>query len=163
MNTFQSQFQNYDKTRYVGYRDDYNLASCIFNPVTVKNVRDKCIEKLRGLDPQGRVIVPSDSVINQALNIVYEQYKRPVGDIQTHFLISKSPAEKMVTDITLMTVNYIVKQIRGLHETEQSMKNFDVWDTILGDFNKYGINPTPEIKINETRAGSDFCFFNMRY
>ena len=146
--------QNYNLLKNILYREDYNLAKIIFSQKVYDEIRDKCIFHLRGVHPEGKKIVPSYNVINQAVNIVYENYTPTVGDARyAMYLINRDPTEFIVRDIVLQSINTIVKQIQDEYDFQELAKGYDIWNTLRGDFNPHGLMPTPELKLNERYPG----------
>jgi hypothetical protein len=154
--------KNYNLLRNIGYTEDYHLAKIIFSQQTFDQVKEHCIFHLRGVHPEGKKIIPSYNVINQALNIVYETYRPSVGDPSTGmFLINRDPSEYIVRDIILQACNLLIKQIKDEYDFQEIAKNYSIWNTNKGEFNPYGLMPTPEIKLNEKRPNE--LLFAIQY
>ena len=59
------------------------------------------------------------------------------------------------------TINIIVNQVCNEYITIDKNKKLSIWDTVLGDFNRYGLRAHQEIKLNNKR--NDRIYFNMNY
>jgi hypothetical protein len=154
--------KNYNLLKNILYQEDYYLTKIIFSHETFKQIRDTCVFHLRGVHPEGKKIIPSDNVINQTVNIVYENYTPSVGDARFGmFLIDREPQESVVKDIILQSCNLIIKQITDEYDFQENAKNFSIWNTNKGEFNQYGLMPTPEIKLNERYPNE--MFFAIQY
>lgn len=157
-----SDIQNYNLLKNILYTEDYNLTKIIFSKKVFDEIQEKCTFHLRGVHPEGKKIVPTFNVINQAVNIVYENYTPSVGDARYGmYLINRDPTEFIVRDIILQSINLIVKQVQDEYDFQSLAKNYSVWNTLRGEFNQYGLMPTPEIKLNERYQNE--IFYAIQY
>lgn len=138
------------------------VAQRIFSKQTVRTIQQKVSEYLAGVDEKGRRIIPSDSVVVNALFGVYRHHRpEEVGDIYGKYLVANPTARNDIAYIIDKTISLLVRGIRDETETIQNNEKLTVWTTLLGDFNEHGLRQYPPIKTREKRP--DNFLFHMRY
>jgi len=146
---------------HVGYIDFNPRIRSFFSPQTVKYISSKVTGMLRGIYPAG-IIIPRERII-EVMNDVYRGFKPPIGDIYTRYIIpqgSKEPAdyiERLINEV----ISVIVSDVTNNLLTEQRNSRLDIWATVYGDNNKWGLRRHPPIHIRENKPPS--MLFNMNY
>jgi len=147
-------------TAHVGYEDSgFDGIRGYFSDDTLFFIQQKVTELLRGEFPQG-VIVPCQR-IREVMNAVFRNYQPPTGDIYSRYTIAgNSPYFNMVNDMINQVVNIIVTDVQNNLGIENNNNKLDIWDSILGDGNRFGMRGYSTPKINNKRPP---MLFNMNY
>jgi len=156
--------------RYVGWEQtEYpgNPVKTLFSELTLKEVQKKITNLLKGVHPDGRdILVPIESIGNvfsQFLN--NEPTNRELGDIYSRFTIENPQEKGFVQSIVERSITVIVNQIRNEYGMIENNKKLSVWTTVLGDFNKHGLNSYSQSQITGAIRAKrpQTMAFNMNY
>ena len=148
--------------RYVGWEfSQTSIYKAFFCEETVKLISDTVTELLKCSRTDGRKTIVTDKVITGVMFNVYDTYLPQIGNIYTVYII---PQEQMRDDLMTLvraTVQIITSQIKDEIDTLESNRKLNIWDSILGDFNRHGLRQFSTIKtvkdnINKVR-------FTMNY
>jgi len=156
---------DYDQN-YIGYQQTAEwaiLSQEVFSKYTVEKIQQKVSEYLMGVSNTGKIIVPSETVVVNALNGVFRTHIPRTGDIYGRYLVhdntSNSGDYAYIVD---KTISLLVTTIKNDIEMEQNNYKLNIWDSVLlGDDNPQGLRQYAPIKLRE--KGPDRFLFNMRY
>lgn len=155
--------ENVDSNQYVGWEQQVSwnpFLSRLFSKKTVKVIQEKTSEYLRGLDDQGRKIVPTEKVVENALFGVFNNYRPNTGDIYGKYTITDNSRDDY-SYIVDQTISLLVRGIRTDIEMQNNNSKLTIWTTVLGDFNEHGLRQYAPIKVKNKRP--DPMLFHMRY
>lgn len=153
--------------RYVGWEQASNNDTLtglkyLFNPENIKNVSNKITQILQGLDPKGREIVVTDKNICGIMSsLLNDTQPSHIGDIHSRYTILDKESRNDVRDINDRTIEIITRYIINEYGMVQANQNFNIWNSVYGDFNKEGLRSHPEIKIRKKHP--QYMAFNMNY
>lgn len=150
----------------VGWQDsiaNWNpLVRQLFTKQTLNLIRNKVALYTKGVDPKGRTIIPSDRVISEALYSIFRIYQpNEVGDIYSKFTVVNPANRNDYATIVDQTINLLTRGIQADIEMSEQNWKLNIFDTILGDFNKQGLRSHPILYMKERRG--DPFLFNMNY
>jgi hypothetical protein len=135
-----------DEQRYVGFMST-PLYDMWFSPPTLAQCRIGIETYLHKIE-LGYVHV-TDRSIWSAMDTVYKGYTPIKGDIFTQFnRVGQVDEYDLLLKRVIELVTSSVKDEAFL-QIEQNKLN--IWDTLLGDFNRHGLRQTPVIKLNNKR------------
>jgi hypothetical protein len=155
--------ENVDSNQYVGWEQQVSwnsFLSKLFSKQTVKVIQEKTSEYLRGLDDQGRKIVPTEKVVENALYGVFNNYRPNTGDIYGKYTVMDNSRDDY-SYIIDQTISLLVRGIRTDIEMQNNNSKLTIWTTLLGDFNEHGLRQYAPIKVRNKRP--DPMLFHMRY
>lgn len=155
--------ENIDSNQYVGWQQQVSwnsFLSKLFSKQTVKIIQQKTSEYLRGLDDQGRKIVPTEKVVENALFGVFNNYRPNTGDIYGKYTVVDNSRDDY-SYIVDQTISLLVRGIRTDIEMQNNNSKLTIWTTLLGDFNEHGLRQYAPIKVKNKRP--DPMLFHMRY
>lgn len=150
--------------KYVGWDQQASwnpFIQMLFSKQTVKTIQQKVGEYLRGLDDQGRKIIPSERVVENALFGVFNNNRPQTGDIYGKYSVVNDNSRDDYTYIVDQTISLLVRGIRNDLEMQYNNSKLTIWTTVLGDFNEHGLRQYPTIKVRNKRP--DPMLFHMRY
>ena len=166
----QDQIYNGNYFRYVGWEK----SQCpnpglewLFSNENLNIVSKKITQLLQGVHPEGRdIIVPHDKiahVFSQFLN--NEPTNRELGDIYTRYNIINPQQNCPIESIIERSISVIVDDISNQFGMIENNKKLTIWTTILGDFNKHGLNSYSQSQITGAirRKRPQTMAFNMNY
>lgn len=157
----------YDVGRYKHPAKDFNsekdpVIEFLLRKDNIQRIQDKVAQLLDGVDPQGREIRVTERVISSVLSQIYNDWHGTnVHDIYSRYIQAEEENRDDLRDMTDMAIETLVNNIRNEIEIEDCNKNLSVWNSIRGDFNKFGLMPHDKIKLNKKRPSG--CLFNMNY
>jgi hypothetical protein len=157
----------YDVGRYKHPAKDFDadkdpVIEFLLKPENIRRIQEKTTELLSGVRPDGMDIVVSEKVIASVLSQIYNDWKGTnVGSIYSRYIQNNEEDRDDIRDMTDMCIEVIVNNIRNEVEIEDCNKNLSLWNSIRGDFNKNGLMPHDNIKLNRKRPSG--CLFNMNY
>lgn len=141
---------------HVGFKNT-NVQG-FFSTQTVGFIQAKITELLRYLYPPG-IIVPHDKIIN-VMNAVYQDFPPTTGDIFTRYIIPSFENDNYIDKMINQVIQIITSDIKTNLLTEQQNKKLDIYATVLGDFNPWGLRQYSTIKLRNKRP--EFSI-NMNY
>lgn len=145
-----------DEQRYVGFMSTPLYETWMRHPTLIQ--ARKAIEYYLDQSGLGYVHV-TDRSIWSAMDTVFKGYTPIRGDIFTHF----NTVGTTVNEFELLmkrTIELIVSSIRFDIHQQNIQNDLNIWDGLLGDFNRHGLNHSPPIKLNKKRVP---FMFNNRY
>lgn len=156
-------------TSHVGYEDSgFDGIRGYFSDDTLFFIQQKVTELLRGEFPQG--VIVTCPRIREVMNAVFRNYQPPTGDIYSRYTITaasqcasgtgNSSYFNMVNDMINQVVTIIVTDVQNNLGIENNNSKLDIWDSILGDGNRFGMRGYSTPKINNKRPP---LLFNMVY
>ena len=163
---------DYDKTfdsnyyRYTAWQS-YAPVKRLFSKQVLECTQKNITKLLKGVDPNGRdIIVPIEtigSVFSQFLN--NQPTNRELGDIYSRFIIENPREKGLVESIVERSVSVIVQTITNEYGMIENNKKLSIWTTILGDFNKHGLNSYSQSQITGAirKKRPQTMAFNMNY
>ena len=156
--------------RYVGYKTtEYpgNPVQKLFSQLVLNQTKKKITNLLKGVNSEGRdIIVPIETIGNvfsQFLN--NEPTNRELGDIYSRFTIENPEEKGFVESIVERSIEVIVSTIKNEYEMIENNKKLSIWTTVLGDFNKHGLNSYSQSQITGAirKKRPQTMAFNMNY
>lgn len=153
--------------RFVGWSTTRgSLEEKFFSPETVKFISNQATAGLRCLREDKRPIIVIDEVIAHAMSSVYTGYFygksfEHIGDIYTIFQIPPEEPRDDFKSLVLLTLNFIISQIRDEYQMQVNNEKLTVWTTLLGDFNEHGLRQYSTLRINNKNINK--VRFNMNY
>ena len=155
---------SYDESviNHIGYNQNANR--CIqnfFSKDNVNTISKKITELLMGVDPQNRPIIVPNTTIAGVMNDIYKNYRPHTGDIYSRYIIIPNEYNTYIQDITDQVIEVITSDVRVNLEMEENNRKLSIWTTVLGDFNKHGLQQHPQIKLRVKRPTP--MLFNMNY
>lgn len=150
---------NWQTIAHSGFSSTNANFDTLFSHDTASFLSRKITELLRPFYPPG-ITVPLDKISN-VLNAVYEAYRPSTGDIYSRYTIPSNENPNCIDEILNQTIQIIVSQIKDTLIMEQTNENLSIWTTVLGDFNKHGLQSHAPIKIRNRKPQS--MQFNMNY
>ncbi len=153
---------NYKLAANVLYQG-YDMDKVLFSQATVMFIKQKCEEYLVGAHPEGKRVVISVQTVLAAINLVYREYRKPVGDIRGGEQVVDYAKRDDLQAIINRTISLLVSDVQNELGLIANNQNFSVWSTVLGDANPWGQTffEQARIKLNERRNTN--LLFNMRY
>ena len=148
--------------RYVGYSENNDCIKKFFSQETINLISRKVTELTMGVNPENRPIVVPDSTISNIMSNVQQNYRPPVGDIYSRYIIpTNENAVSMMQNMIDQVIEIITSDIRNNLMMEQNNKKLTKWTSLLGDFNYHNLRSHAPIKILEKRPNP--FQFHMRY
>lgn len=152
---------DYNYLRYAGWSESNPCIKILFSPETVNLISKKVTELTIGVDEKNRKIVVPNYIICSVLDANYRNYRAPVGDIHSRYIIPNTDQGSMVQSIIDQTIEVITNNIRNQLGMEQANRKLSAWVQVYGDFNTHGLRQFPPIKVLERRPA--VMQFNMNY
>ena len=163
---------NYDETfdsnfyRFVGWESNAPVKR-LFSKKVLECTQKEITKLLKGVNPNGKdIIVPIEtigSVFSQFLN--NQPTNRELGDIYSRFIIDNPREQGIVESIVQRSVSVIVDTITNEYGMIENNKKLSIWTTVLGDFNKHGLNSYSQSQITGAirKKRPQTMAFNMNY
>ena len=130
-------------------------------PEVIKHIYNEVVFRLGDFTYNGRKVVPSINMINQALRIAFTQYE-PVSANPTSFNIYEPGDEYDPNKIVENAIKLIVNDIYNTYSINKiNYENFSAWNTVLGDYNPVGIRQYSDIRLNQKRVQDVYASVNM--
>ncbi len=154
--------ENIKLTKNVLY-DGYDLDKVLYSEATVMFIKQKCEEYLVGAHPEGKRVVISPKTVIAAMNFVYLEYRKPVGDIRGGEQVVDYSKRDDVQAIINRTISLIVSDVQNELGIIANNQKYSIWANSFGDYNPWGITffDQQNVKLNERRNTN--LLFNMRY
>lgn len=158
--------------KYVGY-NGYNShicnsecgESCIqqqfFSKENINQISYKITELLMGVDKDNRPIIVPDKTICSIMSSVYDNFLPETGDIYSRYNIKNTRVSNYFQRMIDEVINIITTDVKVNLGIEECNKNLTIWNTVLGNFNKNGLQSHSKIKLREKRPMT--MAFNMNY
>jgi hypothetical protein len=159
--TFDSNFY-----RFVGWESNAPVKR-LFSKQVLESTQKEITKLLKGVNSDGRdIIVPIEtigSVFSQFLN--NQPTNRELGDIYSRFTIENPREQGIVESIVQRSVSTIVDTITNEYGMIENNKKLSIWTTVLGDFNKHGLNSYSQSQITGAirKKRPQPMAFNMNY
>lgn len=154
--------------KYVGYSDHMCGSECgescvrqLFSKSNIKKISYKITELLMGVNKDNRPIIVPDKTICSVMSSVYSNFRPETGDIHTRYIVPKAREQNYTQRMMDEVINIITSHVRTSLGMEECNRNLSIWTTVLGDFNKHGLQSHSKIKLRERRP--DPMMFNMHY
>jgi hypothetical protein len=148
-------------TRYVGWRENNPCIAKYFSPDTVNLISRKITQLLQGIDQKNRpILIPNSSICN-IMSTVYSNFRPQTGDMYSRYIIPTDNQQSYVQNMIDQVIEIIVSQVKSELGFQQNNAKLTKWTTVLGNFNKHGLNQTPPIKVLQKRPTP--MQFNMQY
>jgi hypothetical protein len=128
---------------------------------TVRLISEKVSQLLQGVDPHGRKIVIPDDIIGNVMDQVYISYQPNVGSIYSRYQVPSGTSDNMAQNMINQTIEIIYNDVKNEADMIKHNQSLNVWDSVLGDFNKNGLRQYSKIYVREKRP--DPMQFHMRY
>ena len=156
------EYDNIKFTANVLYQG-YDLDRVLFSQATVMFIKQKCEEYLIGAHPEGKRIVIAPKTVLAAINFVYLEYRKPVGDIRGGEQVVDYSKRDDLQAIINRAISLIVSDIQNELGIIANNQKMSIWSNTLGDANPWGVTffEQARIKMNEKRNTN--LLFNMRY
>tara|TARA_Y200000002_G_C22474381_1_gene576024 strand:- start:89 stop:652 length:564 start_codon:yes stop_codon:yes gene_type:complete len=163
---------NYDKEfdfnyyKYAAWESNESVKT-LFSKKILDATQKKITHLLKGVHPDGRdIIVPIEtigSVFSQFLD--KSPTNRELGDIYSRFIIENPNEKGLVQSIVERSMAVIVKTITNEYGMIENNKKLSIWTTVLGDFNKHGLNSFSQSQITGAirKKRPQTMAFNMNY
>jgi hypothetical protein len=127
----------------------------------IKHIYNQVVFRLGNFRYNGRKVVPSIQMINQAIRIAYDQYE-PRSANPTSFNIYEPGDEYDPNVVIERAINIIVNDIYNTYSINQiNYENFSAWNTILGDYNPVGVRQYSDIRLNNKRVQDVYASVNL--
>jgi hypothetical protein len=133
----------------------------LFSKETIKTIQQKVCEYLEGVDDQGRKIIPTERVVENALYGVFNNNRPQTGDIYGKYTVVNDNSRDDYSYVVDQTISLLVRGIRNETEMRQNNSKLTIWTTLFGDFNEHGLRQYAPIKVRNKRP--DTFLFHMRY
>ena len=148
--------------KHVAYDQTNDDTNELFSPENIKLISKKVTQLLMGVDPQNRPIIVPDKTIGSVLSSVFGTFvPQNVGDINSRYILPCSDEHCSNNQAIIdQAIEIIVSDVRNNLGIEQCNKSLSIWDSVLGDFNRHGLMPHSQIKINHNKLPTQF---NMMY
>ena len=157
--------ENIAYNAYVGWKQstEGNVGlEYLYSDENLENVSQKLTVALRNVHPQGKRIVVTKAQIASVISNVYQNAQRAnIGGIFSEFVIPAAKPRNDIEDINDKAIEAIYSLLSTQFEVEENNKKLTVWNTVLGDFNEYGLRSHAPIKIRKKHAQR--MAFHMRY
>lgn len=149
--------------RHVGWNGGDYYCKTYFSEATIRTISSKITDFLQGVDPEGRSIVVPDKTILSVMSDIYKSYKPPVGDIHSRLIVSTGNIyrDNYIQNMIDQTIEVITSYVKNTIGIEENNKKLTIWTTVYGDFNRHGLQQTPQIKIRNKHP--THFQFHMRY
>lgn len=149
--------------KHVGYTDlsggiEANLTA-FFSLDTAKFIAAKVSELLSEFYPPG-VIIPINRVI-EVMNSVYDAFRPATGSIYTRYTMTSNENDNCIDQMINQTIQIITNDVKNNLTQEQTNSRLSVWSSVLGTFNKEGLQSHSQIKLRNRRPQA--MQFNMNY
>lgn len=152
---------DYNYLRHPGWNENNQCIQTLFSPEIRDLISRKVSQLTMGVDLKNRKIIVPDSTICSIIDANYQNYRPPVGDIHSRYIIPNNEQENMVQSIIDQTIEVITNNIRGQLGMEQENQKLTAWVQLYGDFNLHNLTQVPPIKTQEKRPRT--MLFNMNY
>lgn len=139
-------------TRFVGYTFNPNEKN-LFSAVTTAYIQREIYERSKKYFPRG-VLVPLETV-SSVLDSVYVNYSPRIGYTGPTFY-----AANMATSVVNQTITIILDDVVNTLGIERTNASLDIWDSVLGDFNRNGLRSHSGIKVRDNKPPSGLFFEN---
>lgn len=148
--------------RHVGWNEGSDSQTQnFFSPLTVQYISRKVSELCEGLDTQNRKIVVPNDVICHIMSTVYNTRNPRVGDIYSTFTMPQEQDVSILQTMIDRTINIIYSNVKTDILRERHNCQLSIWDTVLGPFNKHGLQSHPKIKLKNKHPDHGLIF--MRF
>lgn len=109
----------------------------------------------------GFKMIVTPRVIGGVMSDIYRKNTPEIGDIYTRYTIPTDRPRNDIANMNERVVNTIVRTIVNEEEAKKWNESLNVWDTVLGDFNRKGLRAHSIIRKRE----SDYMKgqFNLNY
>jgi len=151
---------DYNFLRHPGWTESECLKA-YFSQDTVNLISKKVSELTRGVDPKNRKIIVPDSTICSIMDAIHVNYRPPVGDIYSRYIIPNTEQANMVQSMIDQTIEVIVSNVRGQIGMEQQNQTLSAWVQVYGDFSANQLKQRSWIKTLEKRPST--MQFQMNY
>jgi hypothetical protein len=133
----------------------YDQWMCTGTLEQVQDILNQYIPKLQMGD-----IRVTDRSVWSAMDTVFKTFIPTRGDIHTKYIINYAQDEPtMMID---RVVELIITSIKDDYYEQSVQQRLNIWDSVqFGEQNRFGIAPTPPIKIRRKRI--PMSFINQRY
>lgn len=143
----------------------YTALGQVNDPIITENavryIYNEVVNRLGDFRYNGRKVVPSINMINQAIRFANDQYE-PVSANPTSFNIYEPGDEYNPNAVIENAINMIVNDIYNQYSINKiNYENFSAWNTILGDYNPVGVRQFSDIRLNEKRVQDVYASINM--
>ena len=163
---------NYDKifdSNYYRYSiwQSNTAVKRLFSKQILEATQKKITHLLKGVHPDGRdILVPIETI-----GSVFSQFlansptNRELGDIYSRYTIENPNEKGLVQSIVERSMAVIVKTITNEYGMIENNKKLSIWTTVLGDFNKHGLNSFSQSQITGAirKKRPQTMAFNMNY
>jgi len=150
--------------QYIGWEQQVSwnpYLNKLFSKETIKTIQKKVSEYLEGVDDQGRQIIPTERVVENALYGVFNNNRPQTGDMYGKYTVVNTNSRDDYSYVIDQTISLLVRGIRNQTEMSQNNSKLTIWTTLLGDFNEHGLRQYAPIKVRNKRP--DTFLFHMRY
>lgn len=152
---------DYNYLRHIGWDPNNACFKLLYSTKTIDLISKKVTQLTLGVHPENRpILVPKQTICN-IMDSVYTNYRPPVGDIHSRYIVPNEQQESVVQSIIDQTIEIIVSQIRDTYGIEEWNNSLTAWVQLYGDFNLHNLTQTPPIKVLQKRP--DPMQFNMNY
>jgi hypothetical protein len=128
---------------------------------SIRYIYNQVVFRLGDFKYNGRPVVPSINMINQAIRIASDQYE-PVSANPTSFNIYQPGDEYDPNVIIERAIKIIVNDIYNTYSINQiNYDTFSAWNTVLGDYNPVGIRQYSDIRLNHKRVSDVYASVNL--
>lgn len=146
--------------KHVGYSDNECIEQ-LFSKKNIGQISCKITELLMGVDKDNRPIIVPDKTICNVLSSVYDNFRPETGDIYSRYNVPKARESNYLQRIIDQVINIITTDVKVNLGMIEHNKNLTIWTTVLGDFNKHGLQSHSKLKLRERRPQP--LMFNMNY
>ena len=151
--------------RHVGWKGGNDSVKQYFSKDTVRLISSKITDLLIGVDPDNRPIIVADKTIHNVMSEIYKNYRPPTGDLHSRYIIPPSSpsasTDNYIQSMIDQTIEVITSDVKTTMGIEENNKKLTIWTTVYGDFNRHGLQQTPQIKIRNKHPAH--FQFHMRY
>lgn len=151
---------DFQDMRHVGYNagSRRQLYDQWMSSNTLKEIQGILNEYIPKLN-MGSIVVTERSIWS-AMDTAFRTFIPTRGDIHTKYIINYGQDEPtMMID---RVVELIITSIKDDYYEQVVQQRLNIWDSIqFGEENRYGIAPTPKIKLRRNRI--PMSFINQRY
>lgn len=147
--------------KFVGYDDSFMpTMRLLFSTPTMQYIQREIYRRSKIYFPQG-VLVPCENIAS-VLDSVYSNFAPPTGSIYSRYTIptEDTAVNSYATDIIDQTIRIILDDVTNTLGIEKNNRSLDVWNSVLGDFNKKGLRSHSEIKVRNNKPPSALFFEN---
>lgn len=143
---------------HVNYTPRNSNIDYYFSNNTVKYISNQITTLL-----DNKVIVPDQIIIN-VMNNVLNGFRPITGGIYTRYIMPLTNDEynqNMINEMINQCIYIIVNNVSSTLKIEDNNKQLDIWSTLYGKYNPWGLRAHSKIKINN--KASRPLIFNMNY